>query len=243
MKRIAIALCALYLFSCQQPSPGAEEGTKDSAVTVTDPANVVIDTVTIGNQLYEITAASAEEFGQVPELIPDSSEAVNILRDSARVRRAGNDSLVLTLADGRQKIMVDNNEDGEEYTQYAYLAYLPAIQHWVVFNAGYEWHSYELIDARNGEMTRTIGFPQLSPDKKHFICSNADLMAAFTLNGFQLFQLTPELKPVLLQEQQLVNWGPVTIKWKDAKSLVAKQYYLDAQSNEHERFIRLTPKP
>jgi hypothetical protein len=243
MKRIAIALCALYLFSCQQPSPKGEEGTKDSAVTVTDPASLVIDTVSIGRQLYTITPATAEEFGQVPELIPDSSEAVNILRDSARVRRAGDDTLILTLANGRQKLMINNNEEGEEYTQFAYQAYLPAIEHWVVFNAGYEWHSYELISSRTGEMTRTIGFPQLSPDKKFFICSNTDLMAAFTLNGFQLFQLTPDLKPVLLQERELVNWGAVTIKWKDAATLVALQHYLDVHSDEHTRYIRLTPQP
>ncbi len=239
MMRIAIAFCALYLVSCQQSSK-TEEGAKDS--TVTDSAAVVIDTVTIGNQLYNITSSTAAEFRQVPEFPADTSEAVNILKDSMRVRRAG-DSLVLTLANGRQKVMVNNNNDNEEYTQYTYQAYLPAIEHWVVFNAGYEWHSYELIDSRNGEMTRTIGFPELSPDKKYFICSNTDLMAAFTLNGFQLFQLTPGLNPVLLQERELVNWGPATIKWKDATTLVALQHYLDAHSEEHTRFIRLTPKP
>lgn len=241
MMRIAIAFCALYLVSCQQSSKTEEEA-KDSMVTVTDSASVVIDTVTIGNQLYNITSSTAAEFQQVPEILADTSEAVNILKDSVHVRRTG-DSLVLTLANGRQKVMVNNNNDNEEYTQYTYQAYLPAIEHWVVFNAGYEWHSYELIDSRNGEMTRTIGFPELSPDKKYFICSNTDLMAAFTLNGFQLFQLTPGLNPVLLQERELVNWGPATIKWKDATTLVALQHYLDAHSEEHTRFIRLTPKP
>ncbi|SIN67407.1 hypothetical protein SAMN04488055_0496 [Chitinophaga niabensis] len=241
MMRIAIAFCALYLVSCQQSSK-TEEGTKDSTVTDTDAAAVIIDTVTIGHQLYNITTSTAAEFQQVPEFLADTSEAVNILRDSMRVRRAG-DSLILTLANGLQKVMVNNNNHTEEYTQYTYQAYLPAIEHWVVFNAGYEWHSYELVNARNGEMTRTIGFPELSPDKRFFICSNTDLMAAFTLNGFQLFQLTPDLNPVLLQERELVNWGPATIKWKDATNLVALQHYLDAQSNEHERFIRLTPAP
>lgn len=241
MMRIAIAFCALYFVSCQQ-SAKTEEGTKDSTVTVTDSAAVIIDTVSIGRQLYNITVSTAAEFQQVPAFIADTSEAVNILRDSVRVRRAG-DSLILTLANGRQKVMVNNNNDNEEYTQYTYQAYLPAMEHWVVFNAGYEWHSYELINSRNGEMTRTIGFPELSPDKRYFICSNTDLMAAFTLNGFQLFQYTPGQNPVLLQERELVNWGPATIKWKDATTLVALQHYLDAHSEEHTRFIRLTPAP
>lgn len=239
MKRIAFALCALYLVSCQQ-SPNTGEAVKDSALAVTDSAAVVIDTVTIGDQLYDITPATAAEFQQVPEFMPDTSEAVNIRRDSVRVRRAG-DSLILTLADGRQKVMINNNNDNEEYTQYTYQAYLPALEHWVVFNAGYEWHSYELINCRNGEMTRTIGFPELSPDKKYFLCSNTDLVAAFTENGFQLFRFTPGQSPVLLQERELVNWGPATMKWKDTATLVALQHYLDEHSQEHTRFIRLKP--
>lgn len=242
MKRIAFAFCALYIISCQQPAPKAEEGIKDSLSTVTDSAATVIDTVTIGDRLYNITPATAAEFQQVPEFVADTSEAVNIRKDSLRVRRSG-DSLIITLANGLQKVMINNNNDNEEYTQYTFQAYLPAMEHWVVFNAGYEWHSYELINTRTGEMTRTIGFPELSPDKKYFICSNTDLMAAFTTNGFELFQLTPEGKPVLLQERVLVNWGPAVIKWKDANTLMALQHYLDAGSEEHTRFIRLTPRP
>ncbi|MRG43701.1 hypothetical protein GFS24_01180 [Chitinophaga sp. SYP-B3965] len=244
MKRIAFVLSALYFVSCQQPVPTAETD-KDSAQTVPDSSAataVVIDTVTIGGQLYNITLATQGEYDQIPEWRSDTSEAVNILPDSARVRRAG-DSLILTLANGQRKVMVNNNSDNDEYTQYAYQKYLPALQHWVVFNAGYEWHSYELIDSRTGEMTRTIGLPELSPDKKHFICTNTDLMAAFTLNGFQLFQLTPEGKPVLLQEQELHNWGATTIKWKDDKNLLALQHYLDPKSDEHTRYIRLSPRP
>lgn len=243
MMRIAFVLSALYLVSCQQPVSTAESA-KDSALTVTAPDTLVVfgDTVTIGNQLYDITPATAAEFSQVPEWLPDTSESVNILRDSVRVRRAG-DSLILTLENGQQKVMVNNNNDNEDYTQYTYQGYLPAIQHWVVFNAGYEWHSYELIDSRNGEMTRTIGLPKLSPDNKYFICSNTDLMAAFTLNGFELFQLTPSLKPVLLQERTLENWGPETIKWKDGKTLIALQHYLDKVSEQHSRYIHLTPRP
>lgn len=242
MKRIVFVLSALYFVSCQQPAHKAET-TKDSAQPVTDSAAtpaLVIDTVTIGGRLYDITLATLEEYNQVPEWKPDTSEAVNIQPDHAHVRR-GNDSLILTLANGRQKVMVNNNNDNEEYTQYTYQKYLPALQHWVIFNAGYEWHSFELIDSRNGEMTRTIGMPVLSPDQKQFICTNLDLMAAFTLNGFQLFQLTPEGKPVLVQEQELQNWGMSAIKWKDGKTLLALQHYLDPQSEEHTRYIRLTP--
>lgn len=245
MKRIAFILSAFYFVSCQQPVPTAESA-KDSALAVT-PIDTVLalvgDTVTIGGQLYNMTVITEEEYMGVPEWSPvDTSESAKILPDSARVHRVG-DSLVLTLGNGQQKVMVNNNNDNDEYTQYSYEAYLPALQHWVVFNAGYEWHSFELIDSRTGEMTRTIGFPELSPDKKYFICSNTDLMAAFTLNGFQLFQVTPSLKPVLLQEQELENWGASTIKWKDGKTLLALQHYLDKESNEHQRFIRLTPRP
>lgn len=245
MKRIAFVFSALYFVSCQQSSSTAEAD-KDSALVVTDPAVSAImgDTVTIGNQLYDITPVTAEEFNQVPEWKPDTSEAVNILRDSARVRRAG-DSLIFILDNGQQKVMVNNNNsDSEDYTQYTYEAFLSTLGHWMVFNTGYEWYSYELIDSRNGEMTRTIGRPAISPDQQKFICTNKDLMASFTLNGFQLFAIpAPFEKPVLVQEQQLENWGASVMKWKDAKTLFALQHYLDPQSEEHTRYIRLTPRP
>lgn len=243
MKRIAVIVSAFCFISCQQQTSSATEEVKDTVATVIDvPLIADGDTVTIGDQLYDITPVTAEEFNKVPEWKSDTSEAVNILKDSAHVRRAG-DSLILTLANGQEKILVNNITEDENYAVYTYAAYLPAMQHFVVFNVGYEWHSYELYNFRDGEMTRTIGFPEISPDKKHFICSNTDLVAAFTLNGFQLFQLPPSLKPILLQERELENWGANTIKWKDGRTLVAWQDYLDKNGEVQSRYIRLTPKP
>ena len=125
----------------------------------------------------------------MPEIKPDTSEAVNIRTAAGKVRRSG-DSLIFRLENGQEKALVNNNKtDGDDYVEYTYNAYLPAIQSWLVFHAGYEWYAYDLVSARTGEVISTIGIPQFSPDNKYFICSNTDLEAAFTQNGFQLYEV------------------------------------------------------
>ncbi|RPE05658.1 hypothetical protein EGT74_25120 [Chitinophaga lutea] len=241
MKQMLPVFLVLTFAACQQQPGGATQAVKDSVVTVSAaPAATATvsptDTVTIGGRLFRFTDIGQSEFDAVPALVPDTSEAVNLARVPSRVQRSG-DSLIFSLENGGQKILVNNHSDNDDYAQFIFQAYLPETQHWLVLHNGYEWFSYDLVSARDGEVIQTIGVPQFSPDKKYFIASNADLVAQFTDNGFELFEVRKD-GPVEIHSGMLDNWGPVIIKWKDANTLVGEIKTVNEQMEETTRFVK-----
>ncbi len=204
------------------------------------------DTVTIGDVLYTVTDIDPAEYSAVPAYRPQPEvEDKNILRHAGKVSRRG-DSLLLKLADGRTEVLTTSHskgDDGADYSDadYRFLDYIPSMKAYLVYVVGYEYYHCMLVHAVTGAKINTVGIPQLSPDKRSFICSNSDLVAGFTTNGFELFRVSGD-DIVLVQERQPENWGPVMIKWKDAKSFVAHLQECDAQMNEKDRFVMLVPR-
>lgn len=204
------------------------------------------DTVTIGDVLYMVTDIARAEFLAVPAYQPrPETEEKNILPYAGKVSRRG-DSLLLKLAGGRTEALVTSHskgDDGADYNdaEYRFLDYIPALKAYLVYVIGYEYYHCILVHAVTGAKINTVSIPQLSPDKRSFICSNSDLVAGFTTNGFELFRVAGD-NIILVQERQPENWGPVMIKWKDAKSFVAHLQERDGQMNEKDRFVMLVPR-
>ncbi|GEP97931.1 hypothetical protein [Chitinophaga cymbidii] len=241
-------LPALFVMSaaCQQPAtPQVQQLSGDSLPPEPVKSNVQVvltelDTITIGGQLYDIEDASQEEFDAIPGMLADTSETRTIAKAEGLVERRG-DSLVFRLDNGQEKTLVNNLSDNDDYAEYHYQGYIPQLRHWVVYNGGYEWFSYDLVSKSDGKMLSTIGIPQLSPDGKHFICSNSDLIAGFTENGFELYEYR-QGKIFLVQSRQLNKWGPVAIKWKHAGQLLANMIIVNQDMEESTRYVRLTPR-
>ncbi|MGN7723225.1 hypothetical protein [Chitinophaga sp. 22620] len=238
----------LMLTACQQTQKVTEQtAAQDTAAikegwTSAPPLPIgERDTVTIGKVLYNISDIDRAEFDAVPAHTPDpEKEKENILPYAEKVSRQG-DSLVLKLDNGKTEILRTNHSDGDDYAEYVFLDYIPSLKAYLVYGQGYEYYDYLLVRASDGVTTHTIGIPQLSPDKRSFICSNADLVAGFTTNGFELFSMVNDtIAPV--QERQPESWGPVMIKWKDARIFVAHLQERDAQMNETDRFVMLVPR-
>jgi hypothetical protein len=199
------------------------------------------DTVTIGDVLYTVTDIDPAEFRAVPAYQPHpETEDENILPYAGKVSRRG-DSLLLKLEDGRTEVLTTSHSDGDDAADYRFLDYIPALKAYLVYVVGYEYYHCMLVHAATGAKINTVSIPQLSPDKRSFICSNSDLVAGFTTNGFELFRVSGD-NIMLAQERQPESWGPVMIKWKDAKSFVAHLQERDAQMNETDRFVMLVPR-
>lgn len=218
--------------------PAVTAGTaKDTALPT---AFGLPDTLTIGAQLYRVVPSTQELFESAPEFMPDTSEARNIARQADRVRREG-DALILQLGNGTEKRLEHKPmKDGEDYEEYIYQGYQPALKSFVVWKNGYEYFDVQLVNEQTGEQVTAIGLPQVSPDGKHAVASNLDLMAAFTTNGLEYFTVSPA-GVALAYEYQPEKWGPYCIKWLDGKVLVAKLGVMTKDMDVVDQYVRLEP--
>lgn len=244
MRQLLPVMIVLICAACQQKPAPAATALQDSLQTpelapsaVEEPVNAK-DTVTIGDRLFYFRDVAQSEFDAIPALVPDTSEAANIATAAGKVVRSG-DSLIMQLGNGGQKVLVQNHHDGDDYAQFTFQGYMPEIQRWLVLNIGYEWFSYELISTHTGESISTIGIPRFSPDKKYFLTSNADLVAEFTTNGFELYQITKD-GAVAAQNYFPEKWGPVDIRWKDANTLYGEIKEVNEQMEETTRYVKFT---
>ncbi len=197
------------------------------------------DTLTLNGQLYRVVPSTQELFESAPEFTPDTSEAKNIAQQKDRVRRHG-DTLMMQLTNGKVKQLVNILSDGEDLASFTYQGYIPALKSYVVHLYGYEFYDVQVVNENTGEQVTMVNLPQVSPDGKHAIASNTDLVAAFTTNGLQCFNLTPK-GPELAYEFQPERWGPDRIKWLDDKVLVGIFSVTTKEMDVIPHYVRLEP--
>ncbi len=197
------------------------------------------DTLTLNGQLYRVVPSTQELFASAKEFTPDTSEEKNIAQQKDRVRRHG-DTLTMQLTNGQVKQLVNNLSDGEDLAHFTYQGYIPALKSYVVHLYGYEYFDVQVVNENTGELVQMINLPQVSPDGKQVIASNTDLMAAFTTNGLQCFNVTPK-GLVLAYEYQPDRWGPERIKWLDEKVLVGIFSVTTKDMDVIEHYVRLEP--
>ncbi|TND00501.1 MAG: hypothetical protein FD123_4362 [Bacteroidetes bacterium] len=198
----------------------------------------VIDTLIIAGKTYDIHTYTPEAFDHLPssgpERLVDRNENIQY-EDSSKAKRVDK-TLVLKTVDGKEVILANTfaGEGMEDYTRYIYVGSMKTIACWYV--DVYEYESYHglLIDQRNGQQTEMWNKPRLSPDLKHFIVANLDLDAAFTPNGFQLWELTDD-GPKKIWEREFEGWGPDDVRWVDNNTIAfVKTYHGTDGFDKHE---------
>ncbi|HXB39586.1 MAG TPA: hypothetical protein VNZ49_03535 [Bacteroidia bacterium] len=203
-----------------------------------------LDTFYIGQKLFTVFPASKEDFDKIPEPVRcDTSEKNNLFKDSAFVTRLGG-TLILNCKDKETIVFKNNPKEGyEEYADYTYLGKIPDINQYLILGSFHESFSYLLVNPLSGDTTFICGEPVFSPDKKYFICGNTDLIAAFVINGFDLYEINGK-KIKLVGRRELSKWGPEKIKWIDNSSLLIERSVLDTTKQEMTRtdYIKLILK-
>jgi hypothetical protein len=182
-------------------------------------------TFSIGNKVFTIEKITKEMFDKIPETpFPDTSEK-NLLQKSKQfVTR--NDSILL-LKIGKNMLTFKNKDgEAEDYENYKYQGFFPDLNQHVVLGSFVESFNYLLIDASDADTNYACGIPIVSPDKSYFICGNVDLIAAFVLNGFDLYEIKNK-RIKLVARKEIAGWGPEKIKWLDPSTILVQRTILD----------------
>ncbi len=209
MKKILVIAFTLLLISC---SENKIEEHKEEAV------KQQYDTITIGNKVYNMQTLNDTNYAFAQPFSYGESDSVLALY--SHVARRDSDTLFLS-CDNNKIVKFVNNRSDEDYCVYDFKYFNKDINAYVIYCSVNESGSVWLINKNNGDSLETIGFPFASPNKKQFICCNMDLEAAFTLNGFELFDHTND-KYIRKGLREINNWGPEKIKWKDDTTLIVR---------------------
>ncbi len=110
---------------------------------------------------------------------------------AGRARRSGA-RLELRAADTVIAEFADQTAEGEEFVRYRYGGWLARAAQHVVMVDLYEGAGVVAVDGRSGRVAELLGRPELSPDGARVAAANADLVAAYTESGLQVWRVTTE---------------------------------------------------
>lgn len=230
-----LCACAIMILSCKNKTTDKANTTANDS---TPPAinSTPDDTVQLGNKTFFVYFIEKADFDKFPPAPVDSNET-DVLAKDTLVKREGN-KLTIRLGNGKQRIMANNNSDGEDYIGYTYAANYPSIKRKGFFVSYYEGSAFELVNTQNGDSQVTWSAPAISPDKKYILTASMDLVAAFDPNGFQLFSVNGnDIKAV--GEASIDDWGPGLVQWINNKTILSEYITIDEEGNTQIRYVKM----
>ena len=166
-------------------------------------------------------------------------EKSRIAHAGPQVQRTGR-ALRLRPATGLEVRLLNNPVENDRYVAYEYVASLPEIKQWLVSVHLYEGGYYMLVDQRNGRRTQLMAPPVISPDGRHFVCGNSDVLARFEPSGLQLWSAEGSGLRLLWERQ--TEWGCTNPRWLDNKTILFEQDFFD-KGDVDTRVVRLSVIP
>ncbi|WP_143069915.1 hypothetical protein [Hymenobacter actinosclerus] len=183
--------------------------------------------------------ASAEEEEEDSFLDFTVEERRRLAQAGPRVTRTGR-TLHLRPGKAAEIRLTNNPVDDERNIAYEYVAALPEIRQWLLSVHLYEGGYFMLVDQRTGRRTQLMAAPVVSPDGRHFVCGNSDVLARFEPSGLQLWSLD-DAAPRLLWERQ-TDWGCTQPRWLDNRTILFEQDFFD-KGDVDTRVVRLQVVP
>lgn len=141
------------------------------------------------------------------------------------ITRGADDLIEITLLNGKKiKLVPDSNIDEGDFTFERHYKKLGLLLFRVQWGEG---NNYAVINTSTGKKTYVIGQIFFSPDNKFAIAINCDLLAQYSGNGFQLFELVKgDLKEIWEYDPKV--WGPIELKWTDNQTIISRNDKIDA---------------
>ena len=187
---------------------------------------------------YKVIVTSIDSVA-IPDLYKDKKTREDIFNQHDNFYEAGKDlekylakteskhfkredrNLILSLDNGKTKILKDRNWGGDEDIAYTYQHFFSNINSYLVRIQYYEGEAYLLVNKANGDEVYTIGETYISPSKQKVLAICEDLEAGYTINGLEMI----EIKDGKFKKKFIIqggNWAPVALKWIDDTSVVIK---------------------
>lgn len=210
MKNICICILFTVFISCSD---------NKTETPVTDVVKPQLDTLAIGNKVYQTQDLADTNFVFEKFSFTDETDSLYILKYKDLVSRE-KDTLIFKCDNGKiVKLKSNRNED--DFKVYDFKYFDKNINAFIISCSFYESGNVWLINKATGDSLETIGLPIVSPNKKHFACASLDLEAAFAFNGLEIFNYDGNsIKSIGARE--LTNWGPEKIMWKNDTTLVVR---------------------
>ncbi|GGF05927.1 hypothetical protein GCM10011383_16340 [Hymenobacter cavernae] len=184
------------------------------------------------------TTQSDEEGGEL-DLDPQKEERSRLRNAGPTVRRVGHTLWLRPTAHAPLQLVDNPAEDYDRNIAYEFIASLPNIKQWLLSVHLYEGGYYVLIDQRTGRRTPIWGPPAISPNGRHFVCGNSDVLARYEPNGLQVWAM--DGVPQLLWERE-TEWGVQEPRWLDDHSILFQQDFYD-KDDVDTRIVRLKVIP
>lgn len=197
----------------------------------------------MGDKTFTVEPSTKVEFEQYKKILFDTLEANNLKRDAEYVKRVG-DTLLFKLENGKFTKLINNpNQEADNYAHYDFMGRMPEINQSVVLGTFYEWYNYYLINHYTGDTTVLSGYPEVSPDHRFIVSGNSDLVAGFTFNGLEFYQMDNK-KLKIIDTKQLGTWGPSELFWANNSTLVVQRDLIDTTQESMQRtdYIKLRIK-
>ena len=161
------------------------------------------------------------------------------------VKREGIE-LIFPLKNGKTKRFIDVPFDEEadldpiaNSVVYSFLGKIRNSDYYRI-NAGcYEYYYEIALNSFNGDTLQVIGEPTVSTQGSWMLAFNFDLEAAFTPNGFQLFE-KERTGYKRIGTKLLDNWGINDVKWINDSVAHIQQVQFDDQWNQQSRYVKMT---
>ncbi len=150
-----------------------------------------------------------------------SEEQANIARAAGKVVRKGL-RLELRTRD-RLVVITDDCTNGESYARYSFVSHIADSGFYLISVTGWEGHGFDLINDRNGEITKLEGNPVFSPNRKRFVTMSMDLEAGYNDNSIQIWQLDSAGPKLEYQTDAGAAWGPSDPVWTDNRTIAFKK--------------------
>lgn len=235
--RIFALIIFASLLACKGSDKSAHTNDSSSDSLVSEK-----DTFLISHYRFYIQPASAAEYNNTYIRAFEGPEEEHLKQDAVKVRRQGH-KLFFKCENGKEAVLENRLTDGEDHVEYTYLGQLSDKSYYVISANFYEWYNYFLINEVNGDTTWLRGLPILSPNGKMILSGNADLIAGFTDNGYELYRITND-GLMLLGTRELLTWGPEATYWKNDSELMVRRIVIDtlAPNSERKEYIKMSVK-
>jgi hypothetical protein len=226
MNKVYLLLVITFLiFSCKQ-----SDSSKKSL-------NCNGDTLLINGNLYCLDSISESEYKSISYRFPTKSDTATINKSVITIT---NDFIRIKTGINTVEFKNDTSS-GESFSRYSYVKTLINVGFVLISRKLLESTVEILVNLKNGKKTTLWGKPRFSPNNKMIISYNVDLVAGFSHNGFQLFEINNgDIKQVF--EREILDWGTEEIKWDSDTSIVIKRIKLDSEHEEYFDYRRMIIK-